>query len=168
MAVRKSLIFTFLAALALSGFGASPALAQLWLAPASPGVIPLGPGKAKGAVIWSHGRSVNSEDSEVPSPAYMATLRDGGWDTFRFNRMRDDDTLEKSSAALAGIVQQLKQKGYRKVALAGQSFGGFLALMAADASDQVDSVIATAPAAYGSFADYYGSWRSNATKLYPL
>src|SRR5487761_2363094 len=169
MAYRKSLIFTFLAALALSGLcGASPALAQTWLAPADPGATPLGPGKAKGAVIWSHGRSVNSEDSEVPSPAYMATLRDGGWDTFRFNRMRDDDTLEKSSAALAGIVQQLKQKGYRKVALAGQSFGGFLALMAADASDQVDSVIATAPAAYGSFADYYGSWRSNATKLYPL
>ena len=54
------------------------------------------------------------------------------------------------------------------MALAGQSFGGFLALMAADASPEVDAVIATAPAAYGSFSDYYGSWRSNATKLYPL
>ena len=98
----------------------------------------------------------------------MAVLRDDGWDTFRFNRMRVDDTLDKSSAALAQVVKQLKQQGYRKVALAGQSFGGFLALLAADATDQVDSVIVTAPAAYGSFSDYYGSWRSNATKLYPL
>jgi hypothetical protein len=29
-------------------------------------------------------------------------------------------------------------------------------------------VIATAPAAYGSFEDFYDSWRLNATKLYPL
>jgi dienelactone hydrolase len=169
MAFRKRLLLPFLAALALSGLsGAAPAVAQAWLAPAFPSPGPLGPERARGAVIWSHGRSVNSEDSTVPSPAYMTGLRDDGWDTFRFNRMRADDTLEKSAAALAKIVQELKQKGYRKVALTGQSFGGFLALMAADASSQVDAVIATAPAAYGSFSDYYGSWRSNATKLYPL
>src|SRR5208282_451823 len=109
----------------------------------------------KGAVIWSHGRSVDSEDSEAPTPAYMALLRDDGWDIFRFNRKRDGDTLARSSADLAKIAAQLKAQGYRKVALAGQSFGGFLALMAADASGEVDDVIATAPAAYGSFSDYY-------------
>jgi dienelactone hydrolase len=158
-------IFSFLAALALS---APLAYAQTWLAPAYPVPTPLGPQKAKGAVIWLHGRSVDSEDSTAPTPAYMAVLRDGGWDAFRFNRMRVDDTLEKSSLALAKVVEQLKTKGYRKVALAGQSFGGFLALLAADASNQIDAVIVTAPAAYGSFQDFYGSWRSNATKLYPL
>src|SRR5438034_1156766 len=31
-----------------------------------------------------------------------------------------------------------------------------------------DAAIATAPAAYGSFDDFYDSWRLNATKLYPL
>ncbi len=40
--------------------------------------------------------------------------------------------------------------------------------MAADASDEVDAVVATAPAAYGSFSEFYDSWRNNATKLYPL
>jgi hypothetical protein len=40
--------------------------------------------------------------------------------------------------------------------------------MAADSSHDVDGVIATAPAAYGSFDDFYDSWRLNATKLYPL
>lgn len=160
--------FAALVGLALLAILSGAASAQSWLAPAYPGIPPAGPARAKGAVVWSHGRSVNSEDSEAPTPAYMALLRDDGWDTFRFNRMRDDDTLAKSSIGLARIAQQLKREGYRKVALAGQSFGGFLALMAADATDQVDDVIATAPAAYGSFADYYGSWLNNATKLYPL
>ncbi len=147
---------------------AAPASAQTWIAPAFPGATPLGPHAAKGVVVWNHGRSVNSEDSEAPTPPYMALLRDNGWDAFRLNRMRAGDTLSKSAAALARLVHKLKGEGYRRVALAGQSFGGFIALLAADASDQVDAVIATAPAAYGSFSDYYDSWRSNATQLYPL
>jgi dienelactone hydrolase len=141
---------------------------QLWLDEAYPSRPALGATRAVGAVVWSHGRSVDSEDSQAPIPPYMATLRDGGWDTFRFNRMRASDTLSASAAALAEQVHRLKQQGYRQVALAGQSFGAFLSLMAADASDEVDAVIATAPAAYGSFSEFYDSWRSNATKLYPL
>lgn len=156
------------AAVSVSLLSTPVAHAQTWLAPAYSGETALGPEKAKGAVIWNHGRSVDSEDSQAPTPAYMALLRDDGWDTFRFNRMRADDTLEKSSLALAQVVRQLKAEGYRKVALAGQSFGGFIALMAADATSAVNAVIATAPAAYGSFSDYYGSWRNNATQLYPL
>lgn len=168
MAASRSFLsfLAFFAFLALAAV--TPAKAQTWVAPANPGVPALGPERAKGAVIWSHGRSVNSEDSTAPTPAYMALLRDNGWDTFRFNRMRADDTLQSSSVRLAAIARQLKAQGYRKVALAGQSFGAFLSLMAADISNQVDDVIATAPAAYGSFSDYYGSWRENATQLYPI
>lgn len=145
-----------------------PARAQFWLEPTQPSRPTLGPGKAAGAVIWSHGRSIDSEDSQAPTPPYMAGLREGGWDTFRFNRKRVADTLSASAEALAEQVHRLKQQGYRQVALAGQSFGAFLSFMAADASDDVDAVIATAPAAYGSFSEFYDSWRSNATKLYPL
>jgi dienelactone hydrolase len=153
---------------ALCILGGAPARAQLWLDPANPARPKLGPAKAAGAVIWSHGRSIDSEDSTAPTPPYMATLRDGGWDTFRFNRMRASDTLAASAKGLADEVHRLKLQGYKQVALAGQSFGGFLSFMAADASDEVDAVIATAPAAYGSFQEFYESWRSNATKLYPL
>jgi pimeloyl-ACP methyl ester carboxylesterase len=147
---------------------AGPARAASWLAPADPEAHPRGPAEVRGAVVWSHGRSVDSEDYEAPTPPYIANLSEGGWDTFRFNRNRDGDTLERSSAALAKVADELKTRGYAKVVLAGQSFGGFLSLMAADANAQVDSVIATAPAAYGSFAEFYGSWRSNATRFYPL
>jgi dienelactone hydrolase len=140
----------------------------LWLDPAYPNRPALGAAKALGAVIWSHGRSVNSEDSTAPIPPYMTTLRDGGWDTFRFNRLRANDTLGNSTQGLIEEVRRLKQEGYRQVALTGQSFGAFIALMAADASDDVDAVVVTAPAAYGSFSEYYGSWLNNATRLYPL
>jgi dienelactone hydrolase len=128
----------------------------------------IGPAHAKGVIIWSHGRSRNSEDSTAPSPPYLDVLRADGWDVMRFDRLRVEDTLEASSQRLAGYAAQLKHKGYRQVVLAGQSFGGFLALMAADASQEVDAVIATAPAAYGQFDDDDNYWRENATRLYPL
>jgi pimeloyl-ACP methyl ester carboxylesterase len=95
-------------------------------------------------------------------------LRDAGWDVLRFNRLRDGDTLTASTRRLVELVGQLKRKGYRRVVLAGQSYGAFLALMAADSSEDVDAVVATAPAAFGNFDEFYDSWRLNATRLYPL
>jgi dienelactone hydrolase len=149
-------------------FAAQPGHAQSWLAPAYSTRAMLGPSMASGAVIWSHGRSADSEDSEAPTPPFIARLSNGGWDTFRLNRLRANDTLAGSAGALVQEVHRLKQQGYRRVVLAGQSFGGFLSLMGADASDEVDAVIATAPAAYGSYSDHYDTWRANATALYPL
>jgi len=95
-------------------------------------------------------------------------LRDAGWDVFRFNRLRDGDTLTASTRRLVDLVGQLKHKGYRRIVLSGQSFGAFLALMAADSSEEVDAVVATAPAAFGNFDEFYDSWHLNATRLYPL
>ena len=129
---------------------------------------PAGPDRAIGAVVWNHGRSINTEDSDSPTPPYLRALRDGGWDVLRFNRPRDGDTLTASTRRLVELVGQLKRKGYRRIVLAGQSFGAFLALMAADASEDVDAVVATAPAAFGNFDEFYDSWRLNATRLYPL
>ena len=155
-------------AMLLLGEARAAAQAPLWLEPAYADHPVLGPRKANGAVIWSHGRSVDSEDYEVETPPYVAVLAAGGWDVFRFNRQRAYDTLALSARMLTAEVHRLKLEGYRQVVLAGQSFGAFLSLMAADASDDIDAVVATAPAAYGSFTDFYDSWRLNATKLYPL
>ena len=155
--------------------GFAPALVILFSLPASayrldPGFHRklLGPVQAKGVIVWSHGRSIDSEDSKSPTPPYLGVLRDAGWDVLRFDRWRDEDTLPDSTRALVERAAQLKRSGYRRVVLAGQSFGAFLSLMAADASDNVDAVVATAPAAYGDFQDFYNSWRLNATRLYPL
>lgn len=144
------------------------AAAQIWLAPAFPETRPRGPAAAEGAVIWSHGRSIFEEDSAAPSPLYLMPLQQNGWDTFRLNRMRASDTLEASARALSEQVQRLRRQGYRRIAVAGQSYGAFISLIAAGRTDQIDAVVGTAPAAYGSFSDFYDSWRGNADKLYPL
>lgn len=146
---------------------ACAASGKLWLAPAYPDRL-VGPKKAKGAVVWSHGRSLNSEDSSAPTPGYIGILQDYGWDSFRFNRMSKFDSLHDSSEVLTDCVQDLKARGYDRVVLAGQSFGAFLSLIAANMSSDVYAVIATAPAAFGSFSEYYDSWRLNADRLYPL
>src|SRR5579883_2803586 len=139
----------------------------LGLDPAFPGRL-LGPQRAMGVVVWSHGRSLSYEDYKSPNPPYLSVLRAAGWDVFRFDRLRDQDTLSGSSRRLAAYADRLKAEGYRRVVLAGQSFGAFLSLMAADRSDNVDAVVATAPAAFGSFSEFYDSWRLNATRLYPI
>ena len=149
------------------GLLASASALALGLDPAFPEPA-LGPGKAKGVVVWSHGRSITTEDSKSPTPAYLQALREDGWDVMRFNRLSRGDTLTDSTRRLVDYTASLKKRGYKQVILAGQSFGAFLSLMAADASPQVDAVVATAPAAYGSFDEFYDSWRLNATKLYPL
>src|SRR5438874_9805019 len=117
-------------ALAAGLFIAGPVFA-LGLDPAFPEPA-FGPAKAKGVVVWSHGRSINAEDSQSPTPSYLRALRDNGWDALRFDRASRGDTLTDSTAHLVDHVNELKRKGYKQVVLAGQSFGAFLALMAAD------------------------------------
>src|SRR5258708_2637294 len=169
MSIWRSPHLGAVAALLVLGLVSVPASAAPFrLDPAFPAEPLAGPTTAKGAVIWSHGRSVTAEDSLSPTPRYIGVLREGGWDAFRFNRSRDADTLADSAHELSAEIGRLKQQGYREIVLAGQSFGAFLSLMAADASADVHAVIATAPAAFGNFDDFYGSWQENATRLYPL
>ena len=142
---------------------AEPTTAQAELVIDTGGHALLGPKQAAGAVIWSHGRSLTREDSTAATPSYIDALRQQRWDAFRFNRLRAVDDLERSPAGLAKAARQLKHQGYRQVVLAGQSFGAFISLLAAGRSDDIDAVIATAPAAYAP----WGAWRQfNALKLY--
>jgi len=147
---------------------AAPAGAQIRLNTAYGDGSLMGPGAARGAVVWSHGRSVEFEDSNAATPLYMKLLREAGWDVFRLDRMRVSDTLPNSSRALAEHVDHLKERGYRQVVLTGQSFGAFISLMAAGQTDKVDAVIGTAPAAFGNFSEAYDSYRENASRLWPI
>jgi len=146
----------------------APAEAQIRLNAAYGDGSLQGPGKARGAVVWSHGRAVEYEDSTAPTPLYMKALRDAGWDVYRLDRMRVSDTLPNSSRALAEHSEQLKQRGYRRVVLTGQSFGAFISLLAAGRTEQIDAVVGTAPAAFGNFSEAYDSYRDNATQLWPI
>lgn len=144
------------------------AAAQDQLVPAQDEASLLGGERAQGAVIWSHGRSLQKECSLVPTPDYISAFRAAGWDTFRLNHPSIIDTLPDSAATLVGEAEGLKHRGYRRVVLAGQSFGAFISLIAAGRSDSVDAVIATAPAAYGSAQSNPFGYGRNATRLYDL
>src|SRR5262245_53242191 len=135
----KRLLSTRLAGLVLAAglLASAPAIAR-GLEPAFPEPA-TGAASAKGVVVWSHGRSINSEDSQSPTPAYLRALRDDGWDVMRFDRLSRGDTLTDSTKRLIDHAAALKHKGYKQVMLAGQSFGAFLSLMAADASTDVDA-----------------------------
>jgi dienelactone hydrolase len=153
---------------AATAFPLKTVVAQVTLVPAQDTASLLGGGRARGAVIWSHGRSLQKECSLVPTPDYIAAFRAAGWDTFRLNRPSSADTLAASAAALAAEAERLKYQGYRRVVVAGQSFGAFISLIAAGRSDAIDAVIATAPAAYGSAQSNPQGYGLNATRLYDL
>jgi pimeloyl-ACP methyl ester carboxylesterase len=144
------------------------AAAHAELVPAQDTASLLGGGRAQGAVIWSHGRSLQKECDLAPTPDYIGAFRAAGWDTFRLNRPSIVDTLQDSAAALAGAAEALKHRGYRRVVLAGQSFGAFISLIAAGHSDAIDTVIGTAPAAYGSAQSNPTGYALNASRLYDL
>lgn len=165
---RTLLVLSFIAVVAAAALSSETAAAQAQLVPAQDAASLLGVERAQGAVIWSHGRSLQKECSMVPTPDYIGAFRAAGWDTFRLNRPSASDTLAESANALAGEAETLKRRGYRRVVLAGQSFGGFIALIAAGRSDAVDAVIATAPAAYGSARSNPIGYGLNATQLYDV
>src|SRR5260370_31427359 len=73
--------------------------AQTWLAPAYPASAMLGPTNAKGAVIWSHGRSADAEDSGAPTPPFIAWLRNGGGGPLPLHPLRAHRTLAPSPRA---------------------------------------------------------------------
>jgi pimeloyl-ACP methyl ester carboxylesterase len=161
-------VFFLAAVVAAAVQSADPAAAQTALVPAQDAAGLLGSERAQGAVIWSHGRSLQKECSLAPTPDYIGVFRAAGWDTFRLNRPRSADTQAASGAALADAAEALKHRGYRRVVLAGQSFGAFISLIAAGRSDAVDAVIGTAPAAYGSAQSNPSGFAQNATGLYDL
>jgi hypothetical protein len=97
MLPRLYLTVLFVAAVvAASALSLDTAAAQTALVPAQDAASLLGGERAQGAVIWSHGRSLQTECSLAPTPG-IASFR-GGWDTFRLNRPRTGHTAARRCA----------------------------------------------------------------------
>jgi dienelactone hydrolase len=153
---RVVLIFAALL-LSLAPLGAARANG-FSLVPAYPATPLAGPKAAKGAVIWNHGVNFlyGREGATAPLPVFLTLFRDAHWDVFRLLRPRMSEEPRGSSDEVARRAARLKAEGYRRIVLAGQSGGAWLALMAAGKSDAVDAVIANAPAWYGTdYPTYY-------------
>jgi len=125
-----------------------------------------GPADAKGVVIYSHGLAREGDPIDA-TPYVLDDLQEGGWDIVRFLRSRSEDTLDTSIPALAEAVGKLRGDGYKRVVLAGQSFGGWISL-AARPEPPVDAIVTLAPAAFGRRDESPATWEENAAALYPL
>lgn len=110
-----------------------------------------GPQRAAGVVVWGHGYNGRDRDNRSSAaPGFLSVLNDAGWDILRYDRDPAQDELPASLPRLVAALPLLRQAGYARVVIGGQSRGGWQALLAAGARPEaVDAVIATAPAAHG-------------------
>jgi pimeloyl-ACP methyl ester carboxylesterase len=119
-----------------------------------------GPAAATGIVIWNHGVSGTKTQYQYPPPLLVMGLAARGWDVIKLDR---NPTYENiwSNAGLRHVdrlIEESKtqiQAGYRRVILGGQSYGGAIALAAAD-KVPVYAVVAMSPGT-GTTARGYGA-----------
>jgi hypothetical protein len=110
-----------------------------------------GPEQAQGVIIWNHGISGTTESWRAPAPPALRLLQGRGWDAVAVKRHNLAETLP--GGPLHRTVERTLQEvtaqrkiGYRRVVLAGQSFGGYASLEALDtAPDGLHAVLAFAP-----------------------
>lgn len=105
---------------------------------------------AAGALVWLH--PFNADGSAWPAPDWTALLAARGWDLWRLDRGRPDP-LEAGAARLVEGIAALRARGYRRIALLGESRGAFVALAALRHPALADAVILAAPAAHGRSAE---------------
>ncbi|NMJ40985.1 alpha/beta hydrolase [Roseomonas sp. JC162] len=121
---------------------------------AAPLMFRHGPAAAAGVVLWSHGYGGPAADRRGTSvPGSIAMLNDAGWDVFRFDRDPAEDTLATTLTAMLRALPLLREAGYGRIVLAGQSRGGWQSIMAAaERPDLIHAVLAFAPGSHGEAA----------------
>ncbi len=107
-----------------------------------------GPGRARGVLLWAHGRNPAGADSRGSQPqAWVRQFNNAGWDIWRFDRAPETDFTRAAGVWLRQDLAELRRRGYARVAAAGQSRGGWNALQALDTPGLTEATIAIAPAA---------------------
>ncbi len=112
-------------------------------------IAPKGPQAALGLVIWNHGVRGNHEQGTAPPPRFLRKVAEAGWDIVKIKR----DPMQESNWTTSGLrhvartveeVARARDQGYRRVVLAGQSYGGAITLEAARRTE-VYAIIPSAP-----------------------
>ena len=116
-----------------------------------------GPERALGVIIWNHGISGTTQSWMAPAPPAFRLLQARGWDVVMLKRhhlgeMAPGSTLYRTVQRTLDEAAAARKLGYRKVVLAGQSFGGYVTLEAIDTSPDIDAAIALAPGVRSSSA----------------
>jgi len=121
-----------------------------WVERAFCDVKAAGPDRAQGLIIWNHGIQGTSESWKAPAAPVMRLLQIRGWDVMMIKRHHLAETmpggpLERTVKRTLDEVAAAKRAGYKRIALAGQSFGGYVTLEAIDSSPDIDAAIAFSP-----------------------
>jgi pimeloyl-ACP methyl ester carboxylesterase len=116
----------------------------------SPAFSPAGPEEARGVLVWLHGGYDSDTEPLPPVQAWVIRLARRGYDIWRFDRTPGQDPLVPGGEALLRGVAALRRGGYRRVIVAGQSRGAFIALAALAHPELVDALAAISPAAHGT------------------
>jgi pimeloyl-ACP methyl ester carboxylesterase len=128
----------------------STAMEPYWIEPAFEPYPLKGPAAALGLVIWNHGVKGNLPEHQYPPPPLIQGLATRGWDVVKLNRnpLWENTWSNAGQRHVERLIEEVaaaRVKGYGRIILAGQSYGGAIALTAAGAIDGLWGVIATAP-----------------------
>jgi hypothetical protein len=107
-----------------------------------------GPDRAQGVLVWAHGRGRGDSRGLQPQ-SWTRAFNNAGFDVWRFDRHPSTDDALRAAGWLREDLAELRRRGYRRIVMAGQSRGGWNALMMLDTPGLVDVAIAIAPAAHG-------------------
>jgi pimeloyl-ACP methyl ester carboxylesterase len=132
-----------------------PGNRYFWLERAFCDLAMNGPERANGVVLWNHGMSGTTQSWMAPAPPAFRLLQARGWDVIMLKRHHQAETRDPLYRTVQRTLQEaavLKKAGYRKVVLAGQSFGGYVTLEAIDTSPDIDAAVALAPGVRSSSA----------------
>lgn len=116
-----------------------------------------GAATAKGVILFIKGwNTTSSRDDFALIPYFLKTLNERGWDVVSvkfpesLKYLRTPNIRKFSDSAVPYVKEKaeaLRTQGYRKVVLAGHSWGGWVALSSAP-STAVDSLIIDSPSRY--------------------
>ena len=108
-----------------------------------------GPGEARGALVWAHGRFTNRDLRNEQPQEYIRAFNNAGFDVIRFDRAPFTDYTNAAADFLREGLAKLRQTGWRMVIVAGQSRGAWNGLQMLDTPGLTDAVIAVSPADFG-------------------
>ena len=133
-----------------SACGQSPGHRFTWVEPAFCDLPAVGAERAHGVVIWNHGIHGTTESYLAPAPPSLRLLQARGWDVVVVKRHHLAETDPEVSVRRAVVstrdeIRARRAAGYRRIVLAGQSFGGHVALEVAEDDPNIFAVVAMAP-----------------------
>ena len=151
VAAALVLLFTTTTASATDlGCNQQPGDRFFWIERAFCDLDTYGPARAQGLIIWNHGIQGTIESWKAPAPPVLRLLQARGWDVIMLKRHHLAESmpggpLARTVSRTLDEVAAGRKAGYKKIVLAGQSFGGYVTMEAIDTSADIDAAIAFAP-----------------------